>query len=381
MNITNNYNTTQKIRILGEAGKWDTCASSASPRKVSVNNNNRIGNTAISGICHSFTENGRCISLFKTLMTNSCIYDCKYCQNSTKCNNRKTMYEPQELAKVFMNLYTRNYVEGLFLSSGVLKNADFTTEKMLEAVRLIRNKYLFKGYIHLKILPGTSKELIKQATEIADRVSVNIEAPNTSRLSMLSDIKNYKTDILRRQAWIKRTNTPAGQTTQLVVGGSNETDLEILKMANWEYENLDLKRIYYSAFNPVEKTPLEKKEKTPLQREHRLYNVDFMMRKYDIKLKEFKNIMEDGNLPKEDPKVALARNYFDKSIEINEAKEEDLIRIPGIGQISLNRIIHLRKQGIKIKKREELHSIGVVLKRADPFIKIGGNYQCKLNSY
>lgn len=369
----------QKIKVLGEAGKWDTCASSASPRKVS--GTNRIGDTSICGICHSFTENGRCISLFKTLMTNACIYDCKYCHNSTKCSSRKTIFEPEELARVFMNLYTRNYVEGLFLSSGVLKDADFTTEKMLQAVNIIRNKYKFTGYIHLKILPGTNKDLVKQATEIADRVSINIEAPNKSRLSLLSDIKEYKTDILRRQAWIKRMNVPAGQTTQLVVGGSDETDLEILKMANWEYENLDLKRIYYSAFNPVEKTPLQNKEKTPLQREHRLYNVDFMMRKYDIKLKEFKEIMPEGNLPKEDPKLALAKNYFDKPVDINEASKEDLIRVPGIGPTSLKRIINLREQKIKITKKEELHSMGVVLKRADSFLKIGGSAQCRLNSW
>ncbi|MBT3406860.1 putative DNA modification/repair radical SAM protein [Candidatus Woesearchaeota archaeon] len=370
----------EKVKILGDAGKWDACASSASNRKVTTKD--RIGDASACGICHSFTENGRCISLFKTLMTNSCKFDCKYCQNSTHCERKKTtQYKPEELAKVFMNLYVKNYVEGLFLSSGIVKNPDETTENMLEAINLIRNKYKFQGYVHFKVLPGTNRDLIKQANETADRLSINLEAPNHSRLSEISDIKDYKIDILRRQSYIKHLNPVAGQTTQLVVGGSDETDYEILKMIDWEYENMKLKRAYYSAFTPIQKTPLEFKDKTPLQREHKLYQVDFMMRQYDIKLREFRDIMANGDLPKGDPKVHLARERFDKPIDINEACYEDVIRIPGIGPQGAQKIMSLQHTGQKITKRIQLHSMGIVLKRAEPFIKINGHSQQTLTAY
>ncbi len=370
----------QKVKLLGDAGKWDTCASSASPRKVT--GKDRIGNVASGGICHSFTENGRCISLFKTLMTNNCSFDCKYCQNSSYCKSqRKTIYEPEELAKVFMHLYARNYVEGLFLSSAVVKDPDFTMQKMIDSVNLIRNRYKFRGYIHLKIIPGASRDLIRQARDFSDRLSINLEAPNKSRLAEVSDVKDFKVDILRRQAWIKHDSPAAGQTTQLVVGGSDETDLEILRTVNWEYDNIALKRAYYSAFTPIEHTPLEFKDKTPYEREHRLYNVDFMIRKYDIPLSEFRDILVDDNLPKGDPKVYLARNFFDSPIDVNTATEEELLRVPGIGPLSCERIVSMQKSRTMITRREQLYSIGVVLKRAEPFLRIDGYTQKTLEAY
>jgi putative DNA modification/repair radical SAM protein len=369
----------EKVKLLGAAGKWDVCASSASTRKVTTND--RIGNAASGGICHSFTENGRCISLFKTLYSNKCRYDCKYCQNSAHCKNKITNYEPEELAKVFMNLYLKNYVEGLFLSSGIEKDANITTENMIRAVELIRTKYKFQGYIHFKALPGVSKELLKQAISFSDRISINLEQPNKSHMSEVSSIKDYKIDILRRQKWISNANTPAGQTTQLVVGATGETDLEILRMVNWEYENIKLKRAYFSAFNPIKETPLENKNKTPYEREHRLYNVDFMMRKYEIKLWEFKNILVEDNLPKGDPKIHLARQYFDRPIDINTASKEELIRVPGIGPQSADRILSIRESNTIIEKREQLKNIGVVLKRAEPFIKINGRSQTTLFNF
>ena len=372
-------NLIQKVSILGNAAKYDNCASSASSRKVT--GNDRLGNAAGCGICHSFTEDGRCISLFKTLYSNSCSYDCKYCSNAAGCSKKPASYTPEELAKVFIGLYVRNYVEGLFLSSAVMKDADETTEQMLSAIGLIRNKHKFRGYIHFKILPGTSYELIKQAAEIADRLSINLEAPNSSRLSEISSVKSYKTDILRRQAWIKRMKLPSGQTTQYVVGGSSETDLEILKMVDWEYKNIKLKRNYFSAFSPIPRTPFQRKQPVPLLREHRLYNIDFMLRKYFIPLKEFREIMENGMLPREDPKVALARQYFDSSVDLNEADWNTLIRVPGIGPRSARRILELQKSGTKIDKRKHLKNIGVVLKRAAPFIKINGYTQKTLAAY
>jgi predicted DNA-binding helix-hairpin-helix protein len=185
--------------------------------------------------------------------------------------------------------------------------------------------------------------LIKYASEFADRMSINLEAPNSSRMAEISSVKEYKTDILRRQAWLKNMALGSGQTTQLVVGGSDETDMEILKMVNWEYENIKLKRAYFSAFTPVKNTPLEKKPKVELLREHRLYNIDFMMRKYYIPLSEFKEIMNEDMLPKIDPKIALARNYFDSGVDVNEVGWNELIRVPGIGQQSAHRIIEMQK--------------------------------------
>ncbi len=366
-------NTIEKVELLGSSAKWDTCASSASKRTTP--SADRIGNAASSGICHSFTEDGRCISLWKTLYSNSCSFDCKYCANSSGCNKKKAEFTPEEFSKVFMSLYVRNYVEGLFISSGIKKDPDKTTESMIEAVELIRHRYRFQGYIHFKVLPGTSQSLIRHAAEFSDRMSVNLEAPNKSRLSEISSIKDYKIDILRRQSWLKRIDLPSGHTTQLVVGGSGETDLEILKMIDWEYQNLDLKRGYYSAFSPVEGTPLEKKPTQSLLREHRLYNVDFMLRKYHIPLQEFSGIMHDGMLPQTDPKLELARLHFDSCVDPNQASWDELIRIPGIGPRSASRILECQEKKVRLTKKAQLRNIGVVLKRAIPFIEIDGWHQ------
>jgi putative DNA modification/repair radical SAM protein len=418
----------KKIRILCEASKFDTCLSSSSNRSLSFSNqslsssnqslsisnrnslssnrnslssnrnslssnrnslssnrnslsSNRIGSTTPSGICHSFSEDGRCISLFKTLMTNKCIYDCKYCSNSTSSTKVNTSFTSEEIAKITLNLYFSNHIEGLFLSSGICGEADATMQNMIDAASILRNKYHFEGYIHLKVLPGTSKEYIKQVAELADRISINLEAPNSSRMSDITGMKDYKIDILRRQSWIKNMKIPAGHTTQLVVGGSDETDKEIISMAHWEYNNLNLKRAYYSAFIPVKGTPFEIKNKVSLERENRLYNVDFMFRKYGIKKEEIFNIMNDDFLPKGDPKKHIATNHFDSPVDINQSSFDDLIRIPGIGLRSAQRIKELQDANRNIESRQELHSLGVVLKRAEPFIKIGGYVQRRLDKY
>lgn len=377
--LPHNMNTLQKVKVLGESAKWDTCASSASNRKVK--GVDRIGNAAGCGICHSFTEDGQCISLWKTLYSNACSFDCKYCANASGCNKNPARFKPEEFAKVFMSLYVRNYVEGLFISSAVEKDPDRTTESMIEAVNLIRQKYKFQGYIHFKVLPGTSYDLINYASEFADRMSINLEVPNKSRMSEISSVKDYKIDILRRQAWLKRMKLHSGQTTQLVVGGAGESDLEILRMIDWEYKNINLKRGYYSAFVPVPKTPLEFRDKTPLKREFHLYNIDFMLRKYHIPFREFKEILDDEMLPKIDPKVALARQHFDSGVDLNEAKWDDLVRVPGIGPLGAHRILELQKGGVKIVKKQQLKNIGVVLKRALPFIKLDGKRQKMLMEF
>lgn len=312
------------------------------------------------------------IPLFKTLMTNACSFDCKYCQN--RCNSRKIYaYEPKELAQVFMELQSTGQVEGLFLSSGAAADADSIMQKMVEAVRLVREPYGFKGYIHLKVLPGVSKDLIEQAGKYADRLSINIEAPTKSHLLELSSTKDFDLDIIKRQKWIKEIKPRAGQTTQMVVGAGDETDLDILKAAEREYADLGLRRVYYSPFTPLQGTPLKEKEPVSPDRTRRLYNVDFMIRQYGIPLKEFKEVMVGENLPPGDPKVSLALERFDKPLDVNEADFEDLVRVPGIGPTTAYLMTALK--GLKTKRR--LRSVGVP-KRAEPFLKIDGHSQKRL---
>lgn len=371
----------QKVRILSEAGKYDICSSSASKRQVTTSD--AIGNAAAGGICHTYTPDGRCASLFKTLYTNSCNYDCKYCSNSTKCS-KKTIakYEPDELARVFINLYVRNYVEGLFLSSGVAGDPDRTTEGMLECIQILREKYKFHGYVHFKALPGVSRELLKRASEYADRISINIEAPNASRMSEISSVKNYTTDIIKRQLWIKGMKLPSGQTTQMVVGSSDETDLEILNRVKWEYENVELRRAYFSAFIPVKNTKLENKKETPKQREHRLYNVDWLLRVYKFEYSKVIQILDDNDmLPRTDPKLAFAKKFIDRPVDINEASYQELLMVPGIGPKSARRIRGLQSRGRKIRAARQLHHMGVAMKRAAPFLKINGRSQETLGRY
>jgi len=369
----------EKVRLLGGAGRWDVCASSASPRKAS--SADRIGDAAQGGICHSFTEGGRCVSLFKTLMANACSLDCAYCQNSIHCHKKPASYEPRELADVFMHLYLGNYVEGLFLSSAVAGDADSSMERMLEAVRILRQDMRFQGYIHLKVLPGADRSLVKEAGMYADRLSINIEAPSKSRLDELTSTKDYGSDILRRQEWIRRLSLPAGQTTQMVVGAAGESDEEVLEAAEWEYGSMGLRRVYYSVFTPIDDTPLAGMQRVPLEREHRLYCVDFMMRKYGIGLDEFRPVMAGGNLPEGDPKINLARTAYRGPTDVNSASYEELIRVPGLGPLSARRIMDLRAAGHAVKSRSQLASIGVAVKRADPFIKVNGHAQTSLAAY
>ena len=373
-------NTIQKVKILAESSKYDLCASSSSKRKVKTDD--RIGNPASGGICHSFTADGRCISLYKTLMTNKCNHDCKYCQNSG-CNRKTTAsFDPDELARTFMRLYLGNYVEGLFLSSGISKNSDVTTERMLDCVKLIRDKYHFQGYVHLKVLPGVNQSLIKEGREFADRMSINLEAANASRIKEITNIKNFKSDIIRRQRWINKERLPSGQTTQFVVGSCDETDKEIISTVKWEYDNVKLRRAYFSNFTPIKNTPFENKKRSPMHREVRLYNTDWLMRVYKFRYREIMNILdENDNLPKEDPKIHIARNYFDRPIDLNEASYDELIRIPGIGLTSTYKIMELQEKKITIEKRSQLKNMGIVLKRAEPFLKINGVNQTTIASF
>ena len=425
--------TLEKIRILGANSKYDICASTASSRtekypKLFGNSKKWVGNTASAGICHSYTPDGRCTSLFKVLYTNKCIYNCKYCF-SHSCKQR-TSFSPEEYARTFMKLYSMNVVEGVFISSGVCGSADDITEEMLEAVRLLRFKYNFQGYIHFKCLPGLSQHLLKEAISLSDRISINSEASTKEFLAEIAEQKDFNNDIMMRQRWLKQIRIKhneqalkinkdliqdnhsrfqeekikarrdngykkfrwdgapilnSGQTTQFVVGAAeDETDWDLLKRIDWQYREIDLRRAYFSSFIPIEGTPLENKKATSLSREHRLYQSDWLLRIYHYKLKDLKEVLtEEGNLPNGDPKMHFARHYFKENglVDPNQASYQELIRVPGIGPISAKRIINLRAHKFKFKRREDLKSIGVVLKRADPYLKINGRNQTTINNF
>ena len=360
-------NVLEKARILGYAGRYDSCGPKACEVEV---------NGGLAGIYYAKAEHKTC-RLFKTLMDNNCSFDCKYCPNARGCTKKKTRYKPDELAGLFDYLHKRLKVDGLFLSSGVAGDPDKVTERMIEAVRLLRGKYRFNGYVHFKVLPGTSYELIKQASELATRMSINIETPNEAVLKELASCKDYKTDILRRQAWISRFNLAGGQTTQMIINDM-ATDKDILRMVDWEYRTINLRRVYFSAFMPLKGTPLENEKPGSLLRQNRLYNVDFLHRIYGYTIKEFDSVMEDGMLPRQDPKQALAQANFDSPVDVNEASYEELIRIPGIGPRTARKIIDSKD---KINRYEQLHEFGGWVKRAKPFIEVGGKRQVMLSEF
>ncbi len=373
-------NITEKIKVLSSAGKYDICAStSCSPKKKMVLPNDRIGNLASGGICHSYLPSGQCVSLFKVLLSNKCVNDCFYCSNNCTARVQRTEFSKEELSKTFMHLYQANYVEGLFLSSGIGRDEEIQMERMLETVEHLRFKEKFHGYIHLKILPGVSKDKIDVATAIASRVSINVEAPNKSRMNELTSTKEYKTDVLKRMRWIKekakKNNLPSGHTTQLVVGPAEETDREIVSRTDKLYDEMDLKRGYFSAFTPIQGTPFEGKQKVPLRRENFLYRLDFMMRLYGIKKDEFV-FNENGNLNLSiDPKFAMALESDLFPLDLNEASFSELIRTPGIGPTCAKRISQMQETGFKFSKESELKNLGVSLKKVLPFIELNGRVQ------
>ena len=359
----------QKAKILGNAGRYDSCG----PKQCEVNVKN-----SLKGLYHAKSENPNCIML-KTLMTNACNMDCKYCPNSTYCEKKNIVsYKPEELQMVFNKIRKEHNAQGIFLSSGIMGNADKSTEKMIEAIKLIRKN--FNGYVHFKVLPGTSYELIKEASELSNRMSINIEAPNKSIINELSTTKEFKKDILKRQAWIKNLNV--SQSTQMIV---NElmTDKEIVNMVDWQYKKMELKRVYYSAFKPIKGTPLQNKLPESIKRENRLYNVDALFRIYNYKKKEFLSIMDNGMLPKIDPKLAIANELFKERLEINDISFNELIKIPGIGLKSAEKIINFREKN-KFKSFNDFNkklNLGSYFEKAKPFLTINGEKQKLLMDY
>jgi len=358
-------NILEKAKVLSKAGHYDSCG----PKMCEVNISNSLG-----GIYHAKTEHETC-RIFKTLMDNNCSFDCKYCGNANNCTKKKAKYEPKELGTLFNYVNKNLQVNGLFLSSAVAGNPDKVTEKMIESVKLIRTKHRFKGYVHFKVLPGTSKELVKQASELSNRMSINIEAPNKDIMTEMSNCKDYTNDIMKRQRWMTELNQ--NQTTQVIINEFS-TDKQVMKMMDFEYKEMNLKRVYFSAFRPVKGTEFENNTPGSITRETRLYNVDFLLRSYNYKTTEFKEIMDNDMLPREDPKLALAKANFDSPVDINESDYDELIRVPGIGPKTATRIIHSKQ---KITKYEQLHKLGGWIKRAKPFITIDGKRQKMLSEY
>ena len=390
-----------KLRILADSAKYDVaCTSSGADRggrKAAIRDGGGFGSAQASGICHTFTGDGRCVSLLKILMSNMCVFDCQYCVNRTSNDVERATFTPEEIAELTMNFYKRNYIEGLFLSSAVIKNADHTTELMIRALSLLRNKYKFHGYIHAKAIPGADPILIRRLGTLCDRLSVNIELPSEKSLKLLAPDKT-KTSILAPMGEIssgiaQNKNelalyksaprfAPAGQSTQMIVGATPETDKQIMALTEGLYKKFNLKRVFFSAYIPVGNALMLPNEKPPLLREHRLYQADWLLRFYGFKAGE---LLDDKNQNFDellDPKCSWAvRNPQLFPVEINSASYEMLLRVPGIGVRSAKRIVRARRCGSLDFDR--LKKMGVVLKRARFFIVCNGRYfeNMKVNQY
>lgn len=377
----------EKLKILSDAAKYDvSCSSSGSNRK---NKKGGLGDTSSCGICHSWSDDGRCISLLKILMTNYCIYDCAYCINRSSNDLPRAIFTPDEIVDLTINFYKRNYIEGLFLSSAVFRSPNYTMEMLFQVVRKLREEQNFNGYIHTKAIPGADKEIVEKVGRYVDRMSVNIELPTEEGLKLLAPQKN-KESILKPMSLIKTGITqsmeerkkfrfspkfvPAGQTTQLIVGATVDNDLKILRLSEGLYNSYGLKRVYYSAFVPVSNNPnLLLIKSPPLVRENRLYQADWLLRFYGFEAKE---LLDEENPDFDltlDPKCDWAlRNIHLFPVEINKADYDMLLRVPGIGVKSAMRIIQARR--FSAIDFYDLKKLGIVLKRAQYFITCKGKY-------
>ena len=376
----------EKLKILSDAAKYDVaCTSSGVDRKGKKDG---MGNSIAAGICHSFSTDGRCISLLKILMTNYCIYDCKYCKNRVSNDIPRAAFTPEEIAKLTMDFYRRNYIEGLFLSSGIIGNPDYTMELMYQTIFLLRHKYHFYGYIHVKGIPGADARLIERIGYLVDRMSVNLELPTADALRELAPNKHRK-NILKPMRQIQNginenrndlvvyKHAPkfvsGGQSTQMIIGATPESDYQIVQVAESLYQKFQLKRVFYSAFvNVNEDTSLPALTSgPPLLREHRLYQADFLLRFYGFEAKELLSEKHPNFNVFLDPKADWALQHLELfPMEINRVSYEMLLRIPGIGVKSAQRIVRARRNGRL--DFDHLKKIGVVLKRALYFITCNG---------
>lgn len=382
----NHRSIMEKLSILTDAAKYDVaCTSSGNERS---NTKDGLGNCVQAGICHSFSADGRCISLLKILFTNECIYDCKYCVNRSSNDVKRASFTPEEVCDLTMNFYKRNYIEGLFLSSGILYSPDYTMELIYQTIYKLRKEYHFNGYIHVKAIPGADSAIIQKVGYLADRMSVNLELPTAESLAKLAPHKSRK-NILTPMRLIQNgisenknelvvyrhapSFVPAGQSTQMILGASGETDYQMLMVAQSLYQKFELKRVFYSAFVKVN----EDKELPslpggpPLLREHRMYQADWLMRFYGFQAEELLSEKQQNFNVLLDPKCDWALRHLDRfPVEINRADYNTLLRVPGIGVKSARRIVAARREGSL--SFEDLKKIGVVLKRAVYFITCNG---------
>ena len=382
----------EKLQILTDAAKYDVaCTSSGVERK---GDGTGIGNCSKAGICHSFSTDGRCISLLKILFTNECIYDCKYCVNRSSNDVIRTSYTPDEICTLTMEFYRRNYIEGLFLSSGILKNPNYTMELIYAALYKLRHVCNFQGYIHVKAIPGADPILIQKVGFLADRMSVNLELPTAESLRLLAPHKSRK-NILAPMRLVQEKSkenrqeltlyksaprfVPAGQSTQMIIGASPETDYQILRVAESLYQKFGLKRVFYSAFvavNEDKALPARTSDGPPLLREHRLYQADWLLRYYKFEANELLNEKNPNFNIFLDPKCNWALNHLEYfPVEVNRASYDVLLRVPGIGYKSAGRIVKARRFGSL--GFEDLRKMGVVLKRALYFITCSGKMMYK----
>lgn len=376
-----------KLSILSDAAKYDVaCTSSGVDR---IGDGNGMGNCSRSGICHSFSADGRCISLLKILFTNECIYDCKYCVNRSSNDVVRTSFTPEEVCELTMEFYRRNYIEGLFLSSGILKSPDYTMELIYATLYRLRHVCNFQGYIHVKAIPGADERLIRLTGFLADRMSVNIELPTAEGLRLLAPHKTRK-NILKPMRLVQEKRkenrqeitvyknaprfVPAGQSTQMIIGATPETDFQILNVAEALYKKFDLKRVFYSAFVPVNNDralPSNRDEGPPLLREHRLYQADWLLRYYHFEAGELLDEDNPNFNVYLDPKCCWALKHLEFfPVEVNRADYRTLLRVPGIGYKSATRIVKARRIG-KLEF-DDLKKMGVVLKRALYFLTCNG---------
>lgn len=393
--------TTAKLALLADAAKYDVaCTSSGIDRNARMG---ALGNATAAGICHSFSADGRCITLLKVLFTNVCVFDCAYC--ASRCSNDvpRASFRPRELADLTMEFYRRNYIEGLFLSSGVLKSPDYTTERIIECLRILREEYGFRGYIHAKAVPGTSSDLLAALGLLADRISVNMELPSSESLALLCPNKTRDSIVApmlqiregiaedrdtralmrrdacymaqRRPARKTRAFAPAGQSTQMIIGATPETDFQILNLSSSLYKTMHMKRVFFSAYLSVnEDGRLPQGNAVQLDREHRLYQADWLMRFYKFDAAELIDEGQPFLATDIDPKANWAINHLDRfPIEVNTAPYEELLRVPGIGVRGAKAIVGARR--VTALGEAELRKLGVAYKRARFFITCRGRYQ------
>ena len=395
MQISENMSVMEKLRILTDAAKYDVaCTSSGTSRG---NDGTGLGSCVQMGICHSFAADGRCISLLKILFTNECIFDCKYCINRRSNDVPRASFTPDEICELTIEFYRRNYIEGLFLSSGILRSPDYTMELICAALEKLRKVYRFQGYVHVKAIPGASEELIQRAGFLADRMSVNLELATAEGLRTLAPHKT-RDKILKPMRLVQNGRSqnayelkvyhhapsfvPAGQSTQMIVGATPETDYQMLHVAETLYQRFDLKRVFYSAFvsvNVDKALPAKTDQGPPLLREHRLYQADWLLRYYKFEAKELLTEEEPNFNPLFDPKCNWALRHLEYfPVEVNRASYEMLLRVPGLGYRSAGRIVRARRLGTL--DFQDLKKIGVVLKRAMYFLTCNGRtmYPVKL---